>query len=65
MLNASLVELSTALATRKISSLELTTLFLERSQALNPALNAFITFDEAGAKEAAQAADKRLAQGSG
>ena len=62
MLNASLVELSTALATRKISSLELTTLFLEHSQALNPALNAFITFDEAGAKEAAQAADKRLAQ---
>lgn len=63
MLNASLVDLATALATRTISSLELTELFLARIQALNPTLNALITVDEAGARAAAKAADTRIAQG--
>ena len=42
MLNASLGELSAALAARKISSLELTRLYLERIDRLNGELNAFI-----------------------
>ena len=42
MINASLRELSAALAAKTISSVELTTLFLDRIERLNPALNAFI-----------------------
>lgn len=42
MLNASLAELSAALAARKISSVELTRLFLERIDKLDGELNAFI-----------------------
>jgi aspartyl-tRNA(Asn)/glutamyl-tRNA(Gln) amidotransferase subunit A len=45
MINASLKELSAALAQRKISAVELATLFLNRIERLNPALNAFITTD--------------------
>jgi SAM-dependent methyltransferase len=43
MINASLSELAQALAARQISSVELTRLFLERAQRLNPELNAFVT----------------------
>ena len=42
MINASLKQLSQALAARQISSVELTRLFLERIGRLNPTLNAFI-----------------------
>jgi aspartyl-tRNA(Asn)/glutamyl-tRNA(Gln) amidotransferase subunit A len=42
VLNASLTELSAALAAKKVSSVELTGLFLERIGKLNPQLNAFI-----------------------
>src|SRR5258708_37974786 len=45
VLNDSLKELATALAQKKISSVELTRLFLNRIEKLNPALNAFITVD--------------------
>ena len=63
MIQASLTELAAALGARKISSVELTTLFLDRIDALNPTLNAFITVDRDGALAAARAADARLAAG--
>ena len=65
MINASLTELRRALDRRQISSVELTTLFLDRIDALNPQLNAFITVDRDGALAAARAADERLAAGRG
>ena len=40
MINSSLRELSAALAARKISAVELATLFLDRIDKLNPALRA-------------------------
>ena len=61
MLNSSLSELAAALKSRKISSLELTRLHLERISKLNGELNAFITVDEARAQADAKSADARLA----
>jgi aspartyl-tRNA(Asn)/glutamyl-tRNA(Gln) amidotransferase subunit A len=63
MINASLTELRAALDSRKISSAELATLFLERIERLQPALNAFITVDRERALDAARAADARIAAG--
>lgn len=63
MINASLPELRRALDARQISSVELASLFLDRIDALNPALNAFITVDRDGALAAARAADERIAAG--
>ena len=63
MLNASLKELSTALGQKKISSFELTRLFLERVRKLNSALNAFITVDEGKSLAQARAADERITKG--
>src|SRR5438477_11127559 len=63
MLNASLKDLSAALAQRKISSVELTRLFLERVEKLNGSLNAFITVDAEKSLAQARAADERIAQG--
>ena len=63
MLNASLKELSTALAARKISSVELTQFFLGRIEKLNGALNAFITVDAEKSLAQARAADERIATG--
>jgi aspartyl-tRNA(Asn)/glutamyl-tRNA(Gln) amidotransferase subunit A len=62
MINASLKELSAALAARKISSVELTQLFLDRV-ARHGALNAFITVDAEQSLAQARVADARLAQG--
>ncbi|HTH95335.1 MAG TPA: Asp-tRNA(Asn)/Glu-tRNA(Gln) amidotransferase subunit GatA [Rhodocyclaceae bacterium] len=63
MINASLRELSDALAAKKVSSVELSALFLDRIEKLNPTLNAFVTLDRA--KTLAQAAemDARRAKG--
>ena len=58
MLNASLKELSASLAQKKISSVELTTLFLDRIERYNPTLNAFVTVDRDKALAAASAADE-------
>jgi aspartyl-tRNA(Asn)/glutamyl-tRNA(Gln) amidotransferase subunit A len=63
VLNCTLVELSGLLAARKISSVELTRLCLERIQRLNGELNAFISVDESLALEAAQRADEQRGKG--
>jgi len=63
MLNASLNELSAALAQKKISSAELTKLFLDRTARLNAALNAFITVETGKSLAQAHAADERIAKG--
>src|ERR1044071_3371277 len=63
MLNARLAELSAALAAKKVFSVELTQLFLARIRRLDPAHNAFITVDEAGALGGAKQADERRAKG--
>src|SRR3979490_1226530 len=63
MLNASLKELSAALAQKKISSVELTKLFLNRIEKLNPALNAFITVDAERSLAQAHTADECITKG--
>ncbi|GAB1391872.1 Asp-tRNA(Asn)/Glu-tRNA(Gln) amidotransferase subunit GatA [Rhodocyclaceae bacterium] len=63
MINASLKELSAALAEKKISSVELTTLFLNRIEQYNANLNAFVTVDRDKALQQAADADKKLSAG--
>ena len=63
MINASLKELSAALARKKLSSVELTGLFLQRIGQLNPTLNAFVTTDREKSLAQARAADARIAAG--
>ncbi|HLQ02204.1 MAG TPA: amidase, partial [Burkholderiales bacterium] len=63
MLNTPLKELSAALGQKKISSAELTKLFLDRISKLNGALNAFITVDAEKSLAQARAADERIAKG--
>jgi aspartyl-tRNA(Asn)/glutamyl-tRNA(Gln) amidotransferase subunit A len=63
LIQASLKELSGALAQKKISSVELTTLFLDRIEKLNPTLNAFVTVDRDKALAAARAADEKIGAG--
>ena len=63
MLNATLTELSGALAAKKISSVELTRLHLDRIRKVDRELNAFITVDEQHSLAQAQRADARLARG--
>ncbi len=62
MINASLKQLSAQLAAKKISSVELTQLYLARIAELNPELNAYITLDEETSLAQARAADVLLAQ---
>ena len=63
MLDSGLGELQAALAARRVSSVELTRLYLERIRAQNGPLNAFITVDEEISLEQARAADARRARG--
>ncbi len=63
MIKASLRELSAALAQKKISSVELSTLFLERIERLNPTLNAFISVDRDKTLAQARRADAAIAAG--
>jgi aspartyl-tRNA(Asn)/glutamyl-tRNA(Gln) amidotransferase subunit A len=57
MINASLRQLAAALAEKQISSVELTTLFLDRIEQLNPTLNAFIALDRDKSLAQARSAD--------
>jgi aspartyl-tRNA(Asn)/glutamyl-tRNA(Gln) amidotransferase subunit A len=63
MINKSLKELSQALAAKQISSVELSTLFLDRIERLNPTLNAFVTLDREKSLNMAREADARIAAG--
>ena len=63
MLIAPIAELAAALANKRISSVELTQEALERTEAANRRLNAFITLDRDGALAQARAADARIAAG--
>jgi aspartyl-tRNA(Asn)/glutamyl-tRNA(Gln) amidotransferase subunit A len=57
MINSSLRELAAALAARKVSAVELATLFLDRIDRLNPGFNAFIAQDREQTLAQARAAD--------
>jgi len=63
VINASLKELSAALAAKNISSVELTRIYLERIERLNGELNAFITVDPGKSLALAGQADARIARG--
>jgi aspartyl-tRNA(Asn)/glutamyl-tRNA(Gln) amidotransferase subunit A len=62
MSTGTLTELSHALRTKRVSSVELTEATLARIAAHNPTLNAFITIDADGALTAARDADARRAR---
>jgi aspartyl-tRNA(Asn)/glutamyl-tRNA(Gln) amidotransferase subunit A len=63
MIDASLTELAAALGARRISSVELAALFLDRIDRYQPRLNAFITIDREKSLAQARAADARIARG--
>ncbi|MEJ1958940.1 MAG: Asp-tRNA(Asn)/Glu-tRNA(Gln) amidotransferase subunit GatA [Nitrosomonadales bacterium] len=63
MLNSSLQQLSEALRSKSISSVELTGLFLDRIAKLNPQLNAYITVNPEMSLAQARMADAMLAKG--
>jgi aspartyl-tRNA(Asn)/glutamyl-tRNA(Gln) amidotransferase subunit A len=62
MIDSSLKQLSADLAAKKISSVELTSAFLDRIAANNAAINAFITVDPDASLAQAQGADERIAR---
>ena len=59
---ATIAELSVLLARRKISPVEITTLFLERIEKFNPTLNAYLTITREAALAAARESEKRIQQ---
>jgi aspartyl-tRNA(Asn)/glutamyl-tRNA(Gln) amidotransferase subunit A len=63
MINASLKQLSASLAEKKISSVELTQLYLDRIATHNPLLNAYVTVEGHKSLAQAKAADAMLANG--
>ena len=63
MIHSSLAQLGAALRARKISSVELTQLYLDRVVKLNPQLNAFITINPEMSLAQARDADARIAAG--
>jgi aspartyl-tRNA(Asn)/glutamyl-tRNA(Gln) amidotransferase subunit A len=62
VITASVAELSRALLARRLSSVELAGGLLDRIDAANRTLNAFLTVDREGALTQAKAADKRIAE---
>jgi Asp-tRNA(Asn)/Glu-tRNA(Gln) amidotransferase A subunit family amidase len=56
-------EIARLVARREVSSVEVVDAHLERIDALNPALNAFVFVDAEGARAAARAADRAVARG--
>jgi len=63
MLNVTLKQLGLELAQKKISSVELTQLHLDRIARIDPVLNAFITIDRERSLAQARAADALIAAG--
>ena len=63
MIKRSVAALSQALATKEVSSVELTQLYLDRIAHLNPQINAFITVDSEKSLAQAKAADDLRATG--
>ena len=63
MINLSITQLAAELRAKKISSVELTQLYLDRIAQQNPLLNAFITVNSEKSLAQARAADVRLARG--
>ena len=63
MINSSLKQLGDLLQAKKISSVELTQTFLNRIDALNPDINAYIALDQDKTLAQAKAADARIASG--
>ena len=63
MIEKSLNALAAALASKEISSVELTQLYLDRIARLNPEVNAYITVDPEKSLTAARAADAQRAAG--
>jgi len=63
MIARSLTELAQALATKEISSVELTQLYLDRIARHNPQINAFVSLDAERSLAQARAADARRAAG--
>ena len=63
MIGKTLKELGKALTEKKISSVELTRLHLDRIARLNPEINAFITIDAEKSLAQARGADARIAAG--
>jgi aspartyl-tRNA(Asn)/glutamyl-tRNA(Gln) amidotransferase subunit A len=59
---ATITEISALLAQRKISPVELTSLFLDRIDKYNPTLNAFLTITRESAIAAARESEKRIKQ---
>lgn len=56
-------DLAQAIRQRQVSAVELTQAFLEQIERHNPALNAIVLLDEAGARQRAAQADAALARG--
>src|SRR5438445_13604647 len=56
-------DIAAAIRARRVSSLEVTDLYLARIAKHNPALNAVVTLDEEGARKRAREADEALARG--
>ncbi len=63
VIDGTIVELSQALAARKLSSVELTHALVDRAERAQSGLNAFIALDREGALNAARAADAAIARG--
>jgi aspartyl-tRNA(Asn)/glutamyl-tRNA(Gln) amidotransferase subunit A len=63
MINSSLKALGQMLAKKAVSSVELTQTFLNRMDALNPQINAYIALDKEKTLTQAKAADERIAAG--
>lgn len=63
MINSSLKALSQMLASKAVSSVELTQTFLNRIDTLNPDINAYVALDQDKTLAQAKAADARIASG--
>lgn len=63
MINSSLKALGQMLASKQISSVEMTKTFLARIQQYNPSINAYIALDEEKTLAQAKAADAKIAAG--